>query len=56
MGKIVIGDRTNVQDNAVVHANGDITIGTDNTLGHAVTFHGRRLGNHSLDGQQLHCV
>ena len=50
MGKIIIGDRTNVQDNAVVHANGDITIGTDNTLGHAITFHGRRLGNHSLIG------
>ena len=50
MGKIIIGDRTNVQDNAVVHANSDITIGTDNTLGHAVTFHGRRLGNHCLVG------
>ena len=50
MGKIVIGDRTNVQDNAVVHANGDITIGTDNTLGHAVTFHGSKLGNHCLIG------
>ncbi len=50
MGKIVIGARTNVQDNAVIHANDDITIGTDNTLGHAVTFHGRRLGNHCLIG------
>ena len=50
MGKIVIGDRTNVQDNAVVHANGDIIIGTDNTLGHAVTFHGSKLGNHCLIG------
>ncbi len=49
-GKIIIGDRTNVQDNAVVHANGDITIGTDNTLGHAVTFHGRKLGDHCLVG------
>ena len=50
MGKIVIGDRTNVQDNSVVHASGDITIGTDNTLGHAVTFHGSKLGNNCLVG------
>ena len=49
-GTITIGDRTNVQDNAVVHADGDITIGSDNTLGHAVTFHGRHLGNHCLIG------
>ena len=29
-----------IQDNAVIHAEGDITIGTNNTIGHAVTFHG----------------
>ena len=50
MGRIVIGARTNIQDNAVVHADGDMSIGTDNTLGHAVTFHGRRLGSHCLIG------
>ncbi len=49
-GKITIGDRTNIQDNAVIHAEGDITIGTNNTIGHAVTFHGRRLGDHCLLG------
>ena len=53
MGKIIIGDRTNVQDNAVVHANGDITIGTDNTLGHASNVSWAAVGESFFDREQL---
>ena len=49
---IVIGARTNVQDNAVVHVDSDApcTIGADVTIGHAATVHGCRLGDRTLIG------
>jgi carbonic anhydrase/acetyltransferase-like protein (isoleucine patch superfamily) len=50
MGKITIGARTNVQDNAVIYSDGDLDIGENTTIGHAVTIHGRRIGSHSLIG------
>jgi carbonic anhydrase/acetyltransferase-like protein (isoleucine patch superfamily) len=50
MAKIVIGARTNVQDNAVITADQDLVIGENTTIGHAVTIHGRRVGSHCLVG------
>ena len=49
---IVIGARTNVQDNAVVHVDSDApcTIGAEVTIGHAATVHGCRLGDRTLIG------
>jgi carbonic anhydrase/acetyltransferase-like protein (isoleucine patch superfamily) len=49
-GKITIGAKTNVQDNAVIYSDGDLDIGESTTIGHAVTIHGRRVGNHCLIG------
>ena len=50
MGKITIGARTNIQDNAVIYTDGDLDIGENTTIGHAVTVHGRRVGSHCLIG------
>ncbi len=49
---ISIGDRSNVQDNAVVHVDGDApaSVGTDVTIGHAATVHGCTVGDFSLIG------
>jgi carbonic anhydrase/acetyltransferase-like protein (isoleucine patch superfamily) len=49
---IVIGDRSNVQDNAIVHVDGDApaTVGSDVTIGHAATVHGCTVGDFSLIG------
>ena len=49
-GKITIGARTNVQDNAVIYTDGDLEIGEETTIGHAATIHGRRIGGHCLVG------
>jgi carbonic anhydrase/acetyltransferase-like protein (isoleucine patch superfamily) len=50
--QISIGDRSNVQDNAVVHVDGDAPafVGADVTIGHAATVHGCRVGDFSLIG------
>jgi carbonic anhydrase/acetyltransferase-like protein (isoleucine patch superfamily) len=50
--EIRIGDRTNVQDNAVIHVDGDApaTIGNDVTIGHAAVVHGCTVGDFSLIG------
>jgi carbonic anhydrase/acetyltransferase-like protein (isoleucine patch superfamily) len=49
---IHIGDRSNVQDTAVVHVDGDApaNIGADVTIGHGATVHGCTVGAHSLIG------
>lgn len=49
---IRIGDRSNVQDNAVIHVDGDApaTIGADVTIGHAATVHGCTVGDRTLIG------
>lgn len=49
---ITIGDRSNIQDNAVVHVDpGDpVVIGTDCIIGHKAIIHGARLGDHVLIG------
>ena len=50
--RITIGDRSNVQDAAVVHVDDDAPciVGDDVTVGHGATVHGCRVGNGSLIG------
>ncbi len=52
--KIIIGDRTNIQDNAVLHADfGSPTIiGNDVTVGHGAIVHGATVGDGSLIGMR----
>ena len=49
---IVIGENTNVQDNAVLHTSHDhgITIGDNVTIGHGAIVHGCAIGNNVLIG------
>jgi carbonic anhydrase/acetyltransferase-like protein (isoleucine patch superfamily) len=49
---IRIGDRSNVQDTAVIHIDSDapVTIGHDVTIGHAAVVHGCTVGNFCLIG------
>ena len=52
-GDIVqIGDRSNIQDNSVVHVDPGfpVSIGTDCIIGHLSIVHGATLGNHVLVG------
>ena len=50
-GEIVIGRRTNVQDNTVIRCSADgVTIGIDTTVGHNVTIEDCTIGNHCLIG------
>ena len=51
-GKITIGERANVQDNAVVHTTPgeDAYIGEGVTVGHGAIVHGRSIGKYSLVG------
>ena len=47
-----VGDRTNVQDNSVVHCQEghDTIIGDDCTIGHKAIIHGCKIGNRVLVG------
>lgn len=49
---IRIGDLTNVQDLAVIHADTDVPndIGAEVTIGHRAVVHGRRVGDRCLIG------
>jgi carbonic anhydrase/acetyltransferase-like protein (isoleucine patch superfamily) len=49
---IRLGDRSNVQDAAVLHVDNDAacTVGHDVTIGHGATVHGCTVGDHSLIG------
>jgi carbonic anhydrase/acetyltransferase-like protein (isoleucine patch superfamily) len=49
---IDIGDRTNVQDNAVVHIDSDApaSLGNDVTIGHSAVVHGCTIGDGTLIG------
>jgi carbonic anhydrase/acetyltransferase-like protein (isoleucine patch superfamily) len=49
-GKMTIGARTNIQDGSICHADGNMDIGADVTLGHAVVCHARSVGDHCLLG------
>lgn len=47
---IVIGRRTNIQDNCTLHVDADapLTIGAECTIGHGAVVHGATLGDHVL--------
>ncbi|GAC1390333.1 MAG: gamma carbonic anhydrase family protein [Ktedonobacteraceae bacterium] len=49
---IVIGRRTNIQDNCTLHVDADapLTIGEECTIGHNAVVHGATLGNRVLVG------
>ena len=49
---IRIGDRSNVQDNAVIHIDSDAptTVGHDVTIGHSAVVHGCTVGDFTLIG------
>ena len=49
---IAVGDRSNIQDTAVVHIDADApaTIGADVSVGHGATVHGCTVGDGSLIG------
>ncbi len=50
--RIAIGDRSNVQDTAVLHVDRDApcVVGADVTIGHGATVHGCTVGDGSLIG------
>ncbi len=52
VNQIMIGDDTNVQDQCVLHVakNFPLIIGKQNTIGHKVTLHACKIGDHSLIG------
>lgn len=54
VNKITIGARTNVQDNCVLHVDGDApcTLGDDVTVGHMALVHGATVGNGTLVGMK----
>ena len=49
---ITVGERSNIQDNCIVHMDEDypVTIGDGVTVGHKVVLHGCSVGNNSLIG------
>ena len=50
--KIVIGEGSNIQDNAVVHVDKGfpVTVGSGVTVGHSAVIHGCSIGSNSLVG------
>lgn len=50
--RIVVGPRTNIQDNSVLHTDAGVpmTIGADVTVGHMAMIHGAEIGEGSLIG------
>jgi gamma-carbonic anhydrase len=51
---IVIGRRTNIQDNCTLHVDGDapLTIGDECTVGHGAVVHGATVGDRVLIGMK----
>lgn len=49
-GSIVIGKRTCIQDNSVVHGDADVAIGDDVVIGHRVLCHAKTVGSGTLLG------
>ena len=61
-GQLIIGENSNVQDNAVLHCDvgGAVTRGRNVTVGHSARVHGCTVGDGSLIGMHAtllnHCV
>ena len=49
-GTISIGERTNIQDNSVVHSDDNSSIGNNVTIGHGVTCHAKTIMDNCLLG------
>ena len=49
-GTIRIGERTNIQDNSVIHADANSSIGNNGTIGHGVTCHAKTIMDNCLLG------
>ena len=49
-GKIEIGERTNIQDNSVLHSDQDTSIGNNVTIGHGVVCHAKLISDNCLLG------
>ena len=49
-GKITIGERTNIQDNSVIHSDGNSKIGHNVTIGHGVICHASKISDNCLIG------
>jgi len=49
-GKISIGNNTSIEDNCVVHGNGDMIIGHHVIAGHGAIIHGMKIGDYILIG------
>lgn len=54
VGPIVIGRRTNIQDNCTLHGDADahLTIGEECTVGHGAVVHGATVGDRVLIGMK----
>lgn len=54
VGPIIIGHKTNIQDNCTLHLDADapLTIGDECTIGHNAVVHGATLGNRVLIGMK----
>lgn len=52
MDRIIIGDRTNIQDGVIFHTdpNMPITVGKENIIGHGAIVHGCTIGDNNLIG------
>ncbi|MFN8276528.1 MAG: gamma carbonic anhydrase family protein [Chitinophagales bacterium] len=52
MDRIIIGNRTNIQDGVIFHTdpNMPITVGEENIIGHGAIVHGCTIGNNNLIG------
>lgn len=53
-GTMRIGERTNIQDGSVLHADADMSVGNDVTIGHSVVCHAQQIADHCLLGN--HCT
>ena len=49
-GSIKIGERTNIQDNSVIHSDDNTTIGNNVTIGHGVRCHAKTIMDNCLLG------
>ena len=58
INQITIGERSNIQDNSVIHLENDqgVVIGNDVTIGHNAIIHGCTIGNNSLIGITTHLL
>ena len=58
LNRITIGDRTNIQDNCVLHVDADApcTLGDDVTVGHLALVHGATVGNGVLVGMKANLL